>query len=180
MYAVESYFERFVYGEMYHSVDALMNRETRISCALLLATHTEIIGGLMTGNLLKVGHSRSNFSHFIEKMGGKYEEIHQQINLHKMLRSGLVHEYAPKKQFIVWLTEKPEDGKNGVAIYGDVLNINLQEYYRDWKKIVEEFYSELMSLTKPELTVKFLNSINSLADYLGQGFVPEKGTSSRL
>ena len=64
MYAVETYFERFVYGEMYHSVDALMKRETRISCALLLATYTEIIGGLMTGNLLKEGQSRANFSHF--------------------------------------------------------------------------------------------------------------------
>jgi len=183
MYPVKEYFERFVRGEMYHSIDALLKRETRISCALLLATYTEIMGGLMTGDLLKeFGYSKSNFDHFINLMGHEYQEVNEKVNLHKRLRSGLVHEFAPKKQFIVWLSEKAVDGKPGVAYYdgSDILNVNLNEYYRDWKKVVEDYYHELMSMTNPNATVKFLNSVKSLAGYLGQGFVPDEGTFSRL
>ena len=182
MYAVESYFDRFVKGEMYHSIEALLTRETRISCALLLATYTEIIGGLMTGNLLKDNNSKVNFTHFIKKMGQPYEDVDIKVNLHKRMRCGLVHEFAPKKQFIVFLTESAQDGRCGVEYFdeSDVLNIHLREYYRDWKEVVESYYSELMAMTNPDLTVKFLNSMKSVADYLGQGFVPEKGTFSRL
>ena len=182
MYAIESYFDRFVKGEMYHSVEGLLTRETRISCALLLATYTEVIGGLMTGNLLKDRHSKVNFTHFIKKMGKSYEDVDSKVNLFKRMRSGLVHEFAPKKQFIVWLTESEQDGRCGVEYYdgSDVLNIHLREYYRDWKKVVESYYDELMAGTNPKLTVNFLNSMKSVADYLGQGFVPEKGTFSRL
>ena len=46
--------------------------------------------------------------------------------------------------------------------------------------MTESYYEELMGLTNHESTIKFLNSMKSLADYLGQGFVPEKGTFSRL
>ena len=134
---------------MYSGIEATMKIDSAHSCALLLSTYTEVLGGLVTGNLQKPESVKENYVRFLEYLGGHYQSLHEKYDLYRSVRSKLVHEFKPRPSYTIWITEKPQNGKFGIEITGGNLNFNLQEYYRDFKNGVEKYRGGYTATGKP-------------------------------
>ncbi len=64
--------------------------------ALGLSVYTEIMGGLVTGNLKDPHWSKRNYKAFLPYLGSYYVNLDNQIDLYSRVRCGLVHEYFVK------------------------------------------------------------------------------------
>jgi len=146
---------------MYDGIEILLERgKAHHLCALALVTYTEVMGGLVTGELKKeFGASKSNFEAFLPYLGEKYVKLNEKHNIHKNVRSKLVHEFAPRQSHGIWFTKKPLDIRIGIEYIGEHLNFHLREYHRDFKKGVEKYKSELEHYKKnPEILGNFIKS----------------------
>lgn len=161
MYVIEHIFEKDIRGDMYASINSTMNKDSRKSCALLLSVYTEILGGFVTGNLKDKSQMRQNYEAFLSYLGVEYREFHKKHDTYTRIRNGLVHEFGPKKQYVIWLTETPqrETGFEYVPEM-DLIHFHLQEYFRDFKKGVDLYYEQLIKENRKNLIEKFLNTLN--------------------
>ena len=138
----ETYFGRQL-SWMYSGIEHTLKTESAHSCALLLSTYSEVLGGLVTGNLQDNDQMRNNYVKFLEYMGSHYLALHSKYDLYKIVRNKLVHEFSPKSSYTIWATESPNKEKFGIEIIDGNLNFNLQEYYRDFKNAVEKYKGEI-------------------------------------
>ena len=111
---------------MCSGIEATMNsKESIYTCALALSTYTEIMGGLVTGNLKQEGKSRSNFEAFLPYLGDKYVELDNLIktqyrdnlrNLYTAVRSKLVHEFALRGSHFIVISQSPNEDIIGIEL----------------------------------------------------------------
>ena len=172
-YPFDLYFQ-YQIRYMYAGIEATMTNEAVHLCVLGLSVYTEVLGGLVTGNLKVPGNERKNYESFLPYLGSPYVELDKEMKLHQMnlysvVRSKLVHEFAPKPSFAYWLnpevTQKPGIVYNfgdSIRLDGhydkgavnfpppDHLNFNVKEYYRDFKDGIEKYHSELRAEMKIE------------------------------
>jgi len=147
---------------MYAGIEATMTeKESYHTCALTLSTYTEIMGGLVTGNLRKeYGESRKNYEAFLPYLGQKYVNLDNLIktqypdrlkNLYSAVRSKLVHEFSLRESHMFVSYEKLHDEKIGIELLSnkvkdhEAIHINflIPEYYRDFKNGVNKYYDDL-------------------------------------
>lgn len=156
LYAIDRVFDKDIRGDMYSSINVTMNNESRKSCALLLSVYTEILGGFVTGKLKDKTQMRPNYEAFLPYLGTEYLEFHKKYDIYSRIRNGLVHEFGPKKQYVIWLTEKPqrELGFEYVPEM-DLIHFHLQEYFRDFKNGIDLYYRQLIEEKQTSLIEKF-------------------------
>jgi hypothetical protein len=171
-YPFDLYFQ-YQIQYMYAGIEATMTNKTVHLCALGLSVYTEILGGLVTGNLKKGGQKRKNYDAFLPYLGLKYVELDDELklrgsSLYREVRSALVHQFTPDIGYALWLDDLPE-GKPGLEYpsFGDPptiqnvegkttitfgphrhLNFHVKPYYWDFKNGVQKYYSELKAEMK--------------------------------
>lgn len=134
---------------MYDGIETLFtNKRAYHLIALALSTYTEIMGGLVTGNLKQKGKSKENYEAFLPYLGIKYVKLNEKLieketSLYHAVRSKLVHEFEPRPSYMIVLSEEPLEARIGIEYLGDHLNFHLREYYRDFKKGVGNYKKEL-------------------------------------
>ena len=141
---------------MYAGIESTMKKESAHSCALLLSTYTEVLGGLITGNLRERGEERKNFVAFLPYLGDYYVELHEKLDLYSTVRSKFVHEFSLRPSYVIWVNEKTTD-KKGIESINDHLNFHILEYYRDFKKGVENYKKDLVNSN--ELFARFIHAL---------------------
>lgn len=149
---------------MYAGIETTMEKkESFYTCALALSTYTEVMGGLVTGNLKQEGHSKENYDAFLSYLGEKYLDLNnklkeQGLSLHKIIRSKLVHEFALRESHMIIKADEPLSDRIGIEIQFfnnkiTQVNIWIKEYYRDFKNGIEKYYQKLgFSLNQPPLS----------------------------
>ena len=105
-----------IQGSIYRDIERCIEAEASHVVALALLSYTEFIGGLISGNLGKKGHSEKNFKKALEFFPDKYKIINSSIQLkyaekgtqvtrntsiYEIFRCGLVHEYFIKGHVII-------------------------------------------------------------------------------
>ena len=128
---------------IYAGIESTMKKESAHSCALLLSTYTEVLGGLVTGNLRERGETKKNFVAFLPYLGDYYVDLHKKIDLYNTVRSKFVHEFSLRPSYLIRVNEKTTDIK-GLESINNHLNFNIREYYRDFKKGVENYKKSLV------------------------------------
>ncbi len=84
---------------MYEGIETLFtSKKAHHLTALALSTYTEIMGGLVTGNLKQKRESKKFYEAFFPYLGEKYVKINEELikketSLVEAVRSKLVHEY---------------------------------------------------------------------------------------
>jgi hypothetical protein len=127
-------------ASMYSGIESTMKKESTYSCALLLSSYTEVIGGIISGNLKDPSSGmRKNYETFLEYLGGHYVALNQKYDLYTNVRNKLVHEFILRRSHWIIINEKPTQGKFGIEVINGNLIFNLQEYYRDFKNGVEKY-----------------------------------------
>lgn len=160
---------------MFAGIEATMTKkESFHTCALALSTYTEIMGGLVTGNLKESGESRKNYEAFLRYLGQKYVDLDNMIktqypdrlkNLYSAVRSKLVHEFLLRESHFLVSYENPHDDKIGIELITNKTKLNetiqinflIPEYYRDFKKGIENYKKHLVNSN--ELFARFIHAL---------------------
>jgi hypothetical protein len=157
---------------MYAGIESTMTNEAVHLCVLGLSVYTEVLGGLVTGNLRVRRNERKNYESFLPYLGDPYVELDREMKLHRMnlytvVRSKLVHEFSPRPSWAYWINETIAE-KPGIEYqFGDSirldghydkqainyptlehLSFNIKEYYRDFKAGIAKYYLELKTEMK--------------------------------
>jgi hypothetical protein len=119
---VRSYFDDYVFGFIFSDIKreiALAKSgieipgETRsykgggnFLCALGLLCYTEFIGGIYTQSFTE-GTDKSRFDAFFNLMGPYYQEFNRQVDVYKVFRCGMAHEYLVKKSCVICMLSDP-------------------------------------------------------------------------
>lgn len=173
----DSYFNIQIKTLMYSGIENTMKKESLHLCALALSSYTEILGGLVTGKLKEERNSRANYDAFLPYLGEYYVNLNNRIvnshketlgNLHKAVRSKLVHEFSLRESYIIVITENADENKHGIELIENKiesgfsylqLNFYVREYYRDFKKGVEKYYDNLKNWRNDnQILSNFLNA----------------------
>ena len=157
--AFEPIFERYFGNQlkiMKKGIEVTLTKETSHPCALLLSAYTEVMGGLVTGNLKNNKEMRKNYVAFLEYLGEDYVKLHEKYDLYANVRNKLVHEFSPRPSYIIWISEKLSD-KPGLEITDGHLNFHLKEYYRDFKNGIRKYRNEINST--PMLVINFMRAL---------------------
>ena len=94
---VLAFFDMCVFGAMRDDIDAAIRGNATSLAALGLVSYTEILGGLVTGNVAIPRNAGKNFDAFLPYLGRDYEGLRsKRINLYNIIRCGLVHQYFIK------------------------------------------------------------------------------------
>ena len=165
---------------MYSGIEATMeSKDSLYTCALALSTYTEVMGGLVTGNLREeYGHSQKNYEAFLSYLGEKYVKLNnelkeQKLTLHKIIRNKLVHEFALRESHIIMNSEIPTDEKIGIEVRffdNKIIHLNflVKEYYRDFKNGVAKYRDDLkFSERQPAFSdgqILFMNFIRAVVE----------------
>ena len=160
---------------MYKGIEVTMENKLHHLCALALSTYTEVMGGLVTGNLKKKGWSRENYEAFLPYLGAKYVDLNSELkgkktSLHQIVRSKLVHEFSPRSSYAILISESIQE-KIGIEVnfgYNQTLylTINVREYYYDFKNGVTKYHDDLkFSECQPAFSdgqILFMNFLNAV------------------
>src|SRR6185312_5642898 len=128
---------------MYASIESTMKKESLHTFALLLSIYTEVFGGIVTGKLQDNHSMRKNYEKFLEFLGSHYVALNEKYDLYANVRSKLVHEFAPRPSYVIWVSSLANSNKFGIEVTNGNLNINLSEYYRDLKIAVDKYRIQL-------------------------------------
>jgi hypothetical protein len=144
-----------------------MKQETLHLCAAALSMYTEVLGGMITGNLKRKGAERANYEAFLAYLGEPYAKLNEELvrhrtNLYTEVRSKLIHQFGPDKTYGIHLSKELQDKPGIEYVFGDSLPINfkrepntqyypfpdtinilVREYYRDFQKGVDKYYHKL-------------------------------------
>lgn len=120
-----------------------MAAEANFLVALGLSAYTEIIGGLVTGNLRNPGSGKKNYEAFLSYMGSHYVTLQDTIDLYTGVRCGLVHEYFVKNTAATTVAMLGQG--RGIQYDSNVDHIVFicHAYYTDWKKGVAAYLADL-------------------------------------
>lgn len=87
------FFDEYVFGFMRSDIDAAIRGKANFLAALGLVSYTEVLGGLVTGNLGKRSQCGANFRAFLPYLGTDYKALETRgIDIYDTVRCGLVHQ----------------------------------------------------------------------------------------
>lgn len=142
---VEYYFKEFVFGFMYRDIRQTIDlAKANFLVALGLSVYTEVMGGLVTGQLRDPRWSKKNYEAFLPFLGTHYVDLHNQIDLYKRVRCGLVHQYFVKGRAMI-AVKSAFSNAPGIVYTSefDHITIYVERYFQDFKAGVERYYDVL-------------------------------------
>jgi len=135
---------------MVNDLQAALSENANFLPALGLLVYTEILGGLVTGNLI-TGPKVDNFKAFLKYLGNPYLELDAKFDIYGKVRSGLVHQYLLNQEGTIRRGIEPHD-ICGVLIRNDSwIEIAVDKYFDDFKRAIAKYKCDLLDKQLPEL-----------------------------
>jgi len=183
------YFDEYIFGFIFHYIEQCIHAKANYVVALALLSYTEYIGGLITGNLGKSNESKTNFNgaleyfecdgdkNYYKNFKVKYIDENNKgsdIDIYKIFRCGLVHEYFVKGDSFVHnepsYLPREDKGISFVNIEGKTrLRFHCNAYFRDFRNAVMKYYKLLVIDKDPNL----LKNFNDALDRVGARKISE-------
>jgi hypothetical protein len=158
---IRDFFKEYVFGFMFHNIETAISAKASFLAALGLLECTEIMGGLVTGNLQDRSKARENFDAFVPYLGRDYGELKTKLKprkkgepgcLYDRMRCGLAHGYFTKgAKKTIYMThhmtrhKKPEACGIAYTEEDDHIELVVVKYFCDFRKAVENYRSQLIS-----------------------------------
>lgn len=181
---IKDYFQQFIQGFIFNDIDKSINAGTNFMIALALMSYTEHLGSLMTGKLGISGFSESNFNKALEYFDfngdiNYYKDFKvkdnksgKELNIYKIFRCGLVHEYFPKGLEKMTIHNEPSylpstDVGISWVDFGTErrLRFHCNAYFRDFKNAFNKYKEDLLVKKDSILLENFDNAINNIESY---------------
>ncbi len=157
---VRRFFDEFVFGFMYHDIQAAFDANANYLAALGLVAYTEFMGGLIDGTLGEIGNSKKRFYSFWNRMGAEYQSLATQralVKIYSNVRSGLVHYFIAQDSIVKMTAGDGYGNRCGVEVAepgGQVVFV-VEKYFNDFKAACALYFQELVELRDPPLLKSF-------------------------
>jgi hypothetical protein len=162
---IERFFDKCVFGFMFHDIEAAIDGKANYLAALGLVAYTEFMGGLVNGTLGQRNKSKARFYAFWNRMGAEYRSVAVEralVKIYSNVRSGLVHSYFIAQDSVVKMTKGDGHGQRcGVEVVepgGKVMFI-VEKYFDDFKSACRRYHRELVKQRDPELIQRFEQAV---------------------
>ncbi len=163
---VHSFFKEFVFGFMFHDIDSAISGKANFLAALGLLDYTEILGGLVTGNLKELHKARENFDSFIPYLGQWYVNLDTKLKakngIYGRIRCGLAHEYFIKgKNSTIYMYHLENPDAKGIDYFPkqDRIEFVVDKFFSDFKAGAEIYHGQLVFEKKKTLLAAFNKAI---------------------
>lgn len=157
---IHAFFKEFIFGFMFNDINAVIIGKANFLAALGLMEYTEILGGLVTGELQEKKCCKQNFEAFIQYLGQPYIDLNKDINLYHRVRCGLAHEYFIKGPATIWMSS---DNPLPCGILYDKdkdwINFVVTKYFDDFKSAIEIYHGQLIYEKNKELIKAFKKAL---------------------
>jgi hypothetical protein len=175
---ITKFFDGYVRGFMENDINNATDKAgANFLVALGLSVYTEVMGGLVTGELKNSKMSGDNYREFLKYMGKYYVDLDKQINLYSRVRCGLAHEYFIKGANIIArvlvdasgspdrvpgilhssndspLVFKTDTGDR--TLPEDTIAFGIRNYFRDFMRAVEQYHADLLRSGNEKLVARF-------------------------
>lgn len=159
----DEYIRRFMYNDISNATD---KAGANFLVALGLSVYTEVMGGLVTGDMKILGKARANYKAFLHYIGSHYVQLDNKIDLYDRVRCGLAHEYFIKGPNVIareivddkgsldnmpGILLSPADNvlvintdQGLVTLPKDTIAFGIRNYFRDFRQAVDKYHSELL------------------------------------
>ena|SRR5206468_1871574 len=156
---VEAFFQKYVFGFIFTDIKreiALASTPSgggNLLAALGLLCYTEVLGGVDRGTWDQ-GQGSANFNAFLDRMGPAYQAFRQKVNVYRVFRCGMAHEYGTKQPCVVEMLNR---GGAPCGLYedGGTLHFNVEAYFTAFAAAALALHKEMRGRPTPALpTVK--------------------------
>jgi hypothetical protein len=151
---VDAFFQTYVFGFIFTDIrrEIEMASGGNLLAALGLLCYTEVLGGVDRGTWDQ-GQGSANFNAFLDRMGPAYQTFRQKVNVYKVFRCGMAHEYGTKQPCVVEMLRG--GAPSGLYEAGGRLHFNVEAYFADFAKAARALHQEMQGRPAPALpTVK--------------------------
>jgi hypothetical protein len=129
--------EGYVESWMFKDIIACIKGEANYAAALALSVYTEVLGGLIKGNLETP--SKDNYKAFLTYMGYSDEEAE---DIYRHVRCGLVHRYFIKRESTVHMW-KPS--RKGIVSKEDRIDFYVVKYFQEFQDAYYKYKDDLLA-----------------------------------
>src|SRR5437879_2240541 len=152
---VGAFFQKYVFGFIFTDIKreiALVSTPSgggNLLAALGLLCYTEVLGGVDRGTWDQ-GQGAANFNAFLDRMEPAYQAFRQKVNVYKVFRCGMAHEYGTKQPCDIEMLR----GGAPCGLYeaGGRLHFNVEAYFNDFANAARVLYEEIRRRPSPDLT----------------------------
>lgn len=142
---------------MINDIQAAIDGKANFLATLGLLDYTEILGGIVSGNLISPPQEWSkedNFKVFLPyldtlyRSSGRqlYQDLDRQLKkgIYGKIRSGLVHHYLLNQPGEIRMSERPQDDCGIRVDSNGSITIVVQRYFRDFKAGIAKYKDDLL------------------------------------
>jgi hypothetical protein len=169
-HAIHNFFQPYIWRAMTGSIKVAADNNLNLLVALGLSSYTEILGGMVTGNLKVPKNAKRNYDAFLSYMGPHYVDLNKRVDIYNRVRCGLVHEYIIKGDGMVSMALQDgnhnletmpgifyiEPGKKvsftgnegTIEFQGNTIVFAIRNYLRDFEIGCSKYYDELIADSK--------------------------------
>lgn len=147
---VERFFKQYIFGfirsDIQREIDLARQGKGggNFLSALGLLCYTEFMGGIATGDK---GTARCRFDTFFCLMGNGYRKFCKQVNVYKIFRCGMAHQYFAENCVITMLKTNEAIGI-GRLPDGPYYFV-VEKYFEDFMRACELLYSHISTMQNP-------------------------------
>ncbi|MGD0395982.1 MAG: hypothetical protein ABSB26_03625 [Nitrososphaerales archaeon] len=138
----EKWLKKFVEGYMFRDIQVCLEGYANFAAALALSVYTDVLGGLINGNLTAKGESEANYSTFLGRMGYEPKKCEQ---YYRDIRCGLAHQYFIKGESTV--ARVALEKTKGIHERDGITYFFADTYFEEFKEAYFIYKSELRSDT---------------------------------
>jgi len=148
--------EKVVEKWMIKDINACIEGKANYTAALALSVYTEVLGGLITGNLENSSSEKDGFKNyktFLTRMGYSEKKVGK---IYGLVRCGFVHQYFIKKESTVYMN----DGTKGIDIKNDRIDFYVEKYFQEFQDAYYKYKNDLLA-GKEDLLEKLEEALSS-------------------
>lgn len=151
---VEGFFQKYVFGFIFGDIQreialaATPSGAGNLLAALGLLCYTEVLGGVDRGTWA-MGEGAANFNAFLDRMGLPYQAFRQRVNVYRVFRCGMAHEYGTKQACDVEMLRG--GAPSGLYEAGGRLHLNVEAYFTDFAAAAQALHQAMQARTNPVL-----------------------------
>jgi len=157
---ISNFFKEYIFGFIYHDIDAVIDGKANFLAALGLLCYTEFLGGLISPRDSK-NIPKKRFASFLPYIGKCYVILNKNDKLYDIFRCGLAHEYFIKRSASI-VMYKGKNTRCGIIFKNDHWYFVVEKYFDDFRHGVKKYYNRLVVERNKKLIDNFFatKSIN--------------------
>ncbi|MDQ6793797.1 MAG: hypothetical protein M3067_03020 [Chloroflexota bacterium] len=153
---VNSFFDQYVYTFIFSDIRRELDLARsghgggNLLAALGLLCYTEFMGGIENQSF--AGPAADHFNRFFDGMGDEYAAFRVGVDVYKVFRCGMAHEYLAKENCVIEMLDPTYARTCGVGrVSGGRYYFNVERYFDAFAKHCRDIHAHVLALPDPKV-----------------------------